>query len=167
MVYLRGTDSSKPYQPLSKNTHNHCLIMLHAPYLTIPASQKVATITANGYRYGTIQRVNGSSYSQEEVQDIASSCGDFLSYLETLGITAWIHKNQLAVHRLNLTNREREVLTAMYEGHVTDAIAAMLTLAPRTITTYRAHLYQKFLVNHPLALIRQASEAGLFRYLND
>jgi DNA-binding CsgD family transcriptional regulator len=149
-----------------KNTGEQCLLFLHAPYDIPPAAPDSLPIVIRGYRYGTLVWHGSQPYSSMLMLAIARACGDYLRHVEQTSMIRWYTTHGHPFTQISVTARERCVLTAMYEEYKTNAIAQLLTLAPRTVSTYRAQLYQKFQVNQPLTLIRQTTEMGFFRYLN-
>lgn len=60
-----------------------------------------------------------------------------------------------------LTDREREVLQLIAEGHTSPQIAQRLYISPRTVDTHRANLMAKLGVSNQAELIRYALERGL------
>ena len=61
----------------------------------------------------------------------------------------------------NLSAREREVLQLLAEGKGVADIAETLHLSPKTIETYRAHLYQKLDIHDLPGLVRFAIRHGV------
>jgi DNA-binding NarL/FixJ family response regulator len=60
-----------------------------------------------------------------------------------------------------LTEREREVLQRIAEGHSTKEIAARLAISARTVETHRANLMRKLEVRSLAQLVRLAIREGL------
>ena len=60
-----------------------------------------------------------------------------------------------------LTNREREVLHCVVKGMLNKEIAAALNISERTIKFHRAHLMQKFGVQHLAGLVMLVEQAGI------
>jgi DNA-binding NarL/FixJ family response regulator len=60
-----------------------------------------------------------------------------------------------------LTNREREVLQLVAEGHSTNEIAARLTISARTVEIHRANLMHKLGLHSQAELVRLALRRGL------
>lgn len=60
-----------------------------------------------------------------------------------------------------LTTREREVLRLVAEGHTNAAIAARLSISPRTAETHRANLMRKLGLHSQADLVRFAVRRGL------
>ncbi len=60
-----------------------------------------------------------------------------------------------------LTNREREVLQLIAEGHSTRQIADMLFVSTSTVKSHRAHLMEKLNLDSPVKLIHFAIQLGL------
>ena len=60
-----------------------------------------------------------------------------------------------------LTERERDVLKRMAEGHSSKEIAALLDISTRTVETHRANLMRKLEVRSLAQLVRLAIREGL------
>ncbi|MEX0341101.1 MAG: response regulator transcription factor [Erythrobacter sp.] len=72
------------------------------------------------------------------------------------------HRRQSAVRRLEqLSQREREVLCAVAEGHSNKAIARQLSISPRTIEIHRRNVIAKLDVANSIGAVRVAMEASL------
>jgi DNA-binding NarL/FixJ family response regulator len=60
-----------------------------------------------------------------------------------------------------LTDREREVLQLIAEGHTNVQIAEKLVISPRTVETHRARLMEKLSLNSQAELVRFAIQQGI------
>lgn len=60
-----------------------------------------------------------------------------------------------------LTNREMEVMLMMLRGMPTQTIAEKLFLSPKTVSTYRIHIFDKLNVKNDVELILLAIRYGL------
>jgi len=60
-----------------------------------------------------------------------------------------------------LSDREREVLQLMAEGHSTKSIAARLGVAPATVETHRAHVFEKLDLHSIAEVVLYAVRRGL------
>ncbi len=60
-----------------------------------------------------------------------------------------------------LSDREFEVLKALAEGETLKAIAARMTVSPKTVTTYRARILQKLALRSNADLVRYSIEHKL------
>ena len=60
-----------------------------------------------------------------------------------------------------LTNREREVLKLVAEGHTTQEIAAMLVLSPKTVERHRTNLMAKLDIHNRTELVKYALRKGI------
>ncbi|HEY0163675.1 MAG TPA: response regulator transcription factor [Edaphobacter sp.] len=65
------------------------------------------------------------------------------------------------LERIDLTDREREVLQLIVDGHTTQAVAETLSISPHTATRHRANLMQKLRVHTQMELVRAAAQRGL------
>ena len=61
----------------------------------------------------------------------------------------------------SLSEREREVLQLVAEGHSTKEIAHLLSVSPTTAETHRTHLLQKLDVHNTAQLVRYALRRGV------
>jgi len=60
-----------------------------------------------------------------------------------------------------LTDREREILQLIAEGHATKKIATLLNLSVRTVQNHRAHIMEKLGMHNRSELIKYAIEKGI------
>jgi DNA-binding NarL/FixJ family response regulator len=60
-----------------------------------------------------------------------------------------------------LSDREREVLRLLAEGHTNQEIAAQLYISVRTAETHRAHIMQKLGFTTRSELVRYALDQGM------
>lgn len=65
------------------------------------------------------------------------------------------------LERIDLTDREREVLQLIVDGHTTQSVAQILSISPHTATRHRANLMQKLGVHTQMELVRASVERGL------
>jgi DNA-binding NarL/FixJ family response regulator len=65
------------------------------------------------------------------------------------------------LERIDLTDREREVLQLIVDGHTTQSVAQILSISPHTATRHRANLMQKLGVHTQMELVRAAGQRGL------
>ena len=93
-------------------------------------------------------------------EDLLASCAYCLKFMEQEGgrITRQRQARQLIE---NLTNRERQILAFMVDGHSNKSMARTLALSPRTIEDYRLSTMKKLGVEAASAAIRLGLEAGL------
>jgi DNA-binding NarL/FixJ family response regulator len=60
-----------------------------------------------------------------------------------------------------LSEREREILQLIAEGHSNKAIAELLSISPATVETHRAHILQKLDVHNTAELVVYAVRRGV------
>jgi DNA-binding NarL/FixJ family response regulator len=60
-----------------------------------------------------------------------------------------------------LSDREKEVLALATKGHTTKEIADMLNISPRTVDTYREHIFAKLGCRNIADMVRYAVKNGL------
>lgn len=68
---------------------------------------------------------------------------------------------QRAAQAEALTDREREVLTLLAEGHTSKEIGQVLGISPRTAEHHRARVMTKLSINDVAGLVRYAIRVGL------
>lgn len=68
---------------------------------------------------------------------------------------------QRHMQKVDLTEREREVLQLIVDGHTTQGVAETLSISPHTATRHRANLMQKLQVHTQMELVRAAVQRGL------
>lgn len=93
-------------------------------------------------------------------EELIASC----DYCQTLsnGNASEMRRRQKAQTIVEgLSQRERQILAFMIDGHSNKSMAISLDLSPRTIEDYRLNCLQKLGVNSSSAAIRIGLEAGL------
>ena len=60
-----------------------------------------------------------------------------------------------------LSSRERQVLQMLAEGHAVAKIAAILSLSPKTVETYRARMMEKLDIHDFASLVKFAIQSGI------
>jgi len=124
------------------------------------------TYVQRALQSGAMGYVLKSSRSTELVRAIREVTAGRRYLCSTLSATAMksgVEKaSTVALKRYEqLTNREREVLQLIAEGHTNVQIAKRLFLSPRTIETHRAHLMHKLGLRHQAELIHYALRLGI------
>lgn len=91
-----------------------------------------------------------------EALDKVMAGGKYVSSsLDLAGAEAW------QAEKLDLTEREREVLKLIVDGHTTNDVADILSISPHTATRHRANLMLKLRVHTQVELVRAAVNRGL------
>jgi two-component system response regulator NreC len=62
-----------------------------------------------------------------------------------------------------LSNREREVLQLIAEGHTYDEIASILCISKKTVETHRANIMDKLNIHDKVGLVKYAIRKGLIK----
>ena len=62
-----------------------------------------------------------------------------------------------------LSNREREVLQLIAEGHTYEKIASILCLSKKTVETHRANIMDKLNIHDKVGLVKYALRKGLIK----
>ena len=60
-----------------------------------------------------------------------------------------------------LTDREREILKLLAEGHTTQEIADMLTVSPKTVDGHKTNLMAKLDIHNRTDLVKYALRKGI------
>lgn len=88
--------------------------------------------------------------------------GRYLStHLADIVIDHAVHHNAPDDPLERLSSRERQVLQLLAEGHSVSVIAAMLSLSPKTVETYRARMMEKLGIHELAGLVRFAIQQGV------
>lgn len=66
-----------------------------------------------------------------------------------------------AVATVGLSQREREVLRLLGQGHTNQSIAEQLDISPKTVATYRARISEKLGLKSTADFVRYATDTGL------
>lgn len=61
----------------------------------------------------------------------------------------------------SLTEREREILKLVAEGHTNNQIAELLIISPKTVDTHRTHIMDKLNLHSRAELVKYAMRRGL------
>lgn len=95
----------------------------------------------------------------ERIQDGKSYLSPFLSQDFADDVISAYRNNRSSPFE-TLTNREREVLNLVVEGHTSKVMADMLCLSPRTVDHHRANLLRKFDMKNSVDLVNFAIRNG-------
>lgn len=95
----------------------------------------------------------------KRIQDGKSYLSPFLSQDFADDVISAYRNNKSSPFE-TLTNREREVLNLVVEGHTSKVMADMLCLSPRTVDHHRANLLRKFDMKNSVDLVNFALRNG-------
>lgn len=95
----------------------------------------------------------------KRIQDGKSYLSPFLSQDFADDVISAYRNNRSSPFE-TLTNREREVLNLVVEGHTSKVMADMLCLSPRTVDHHRANLLRKFDMKNSVDLVNFAIRNG-------
>ncbi len=95
----------------------------------------------------------------KRIQDGKSYLSPFLSQDFADDVISAYRNNKSSPFE-TLTNREREVLNLVVEGHTSKVMASMLCLSPRTVDHHRANLLRKFEMKNSVDLVNFAVRNG-------
>ena len=85
----------------------------------------------------------------------------FSSSLNELLLSHMTRSTQISIQNIELTDREKEVLTLIGEEYTTKEIADKLHVGLKTIEAHRKNLLLKFDARNMVGLIKKAMEMGL------
>lgn len=157
MPCLNGLEVTRQIGELSPNTGVIVLSMyMDEPYV-IEALQ-------NGAR-GYVLKESNISDLVKAIREVADGRHYLGSPLSELAIAAYKKKTRgVSLDPYNtLTEREREVLRLVVEGHTNAGIGSRLRISPRTVETHRANMMQKLSVSSRADLIAFAKKRGMIR----
>lgn len=80
---------------------------------------------------------------------------------EEVMATYFENRDELPARLETLTERQREILQLIAEGHTTGQIADILAISPKTVETHRAHLMSRLKIYEVAGLVRFAVQSGL------
>jgi len=93
-------------------------------------------------------------------EDLLDACTYCQTFMEVEG--GRLQRQQQARALVDgLTNREKQILAFLLEGHSSKSMANVLDLSPRTVEDYRLSTLKKLGVQATSAAIRIGLEAGL------
>ncbi len=95
----------------------------------------------------------------KRIQDGKTYLSPFLSQDFADDVISAYRNNQRSPFE-TLTNREREVLNLVVDGHTSKVMANMLNLSPRTIDHHRSNLLKKFEMKNSVDLVNFAVRNG-------
>ncbi len=157
MPGLNGLEVTRKIGKMSPDTRVIVLSMyMDEPYV-IEALQNGA--------WGYVLKESNISDLVKAIREVASGRHYLGSPLSDLAIAAYKEKTKgVSLDPYNtLTNREREVLQLVAEGHTNADIAGKLYISHRTVESHRANLMQKLSFSSRTDLIAYAISKGLRR----
>lgn len=114
---------------------------------------------------GYVLKEAGTAAVLEAVAAVAAGRRYLSPPLTERAIDRYLEQAQAAVDPLDpyeqLTAREREILHLAAQSATNAAIAARLSISPRTVETHRTHLMRKLGLHTPTDLLRYAQQRGL------
>jgi DNA-binding NarL/FixJ family response regulator len=91
----------------------------------------------------------------------AALCGEPFKSAALVRRDAVVSVRSAQLDNQELSQRERDVLRLLAQGHRTREIAAILGISPKTVETYRGRLMNKLGIDNLSGLVRFAIRAGL------
>jgi len=155
MPEMDGIEATKKVREL----HPEVKILMLTMFNTRDYIEKLLKAGAHGYilkntgkdeLIEAIEKVNsGESFFSEEVK---------LKIMEGLQQKKNLEKDMF---NIELTEREKQVLTLIVKEYTTNEIAEELFISPHTVETYRKNLTSKLPVKNIAGLVRYAIQMGL------
>jgi DNA-binding NarL/FixJ family response regulator len=104
---------------------------------------------------GFVTKTSPDADLLDAVRKVASG-GIYLSLTTTHLFAQTLHADTGILPHLRLTNRELDVFVRIASGQATTFIAHALSVSAKTISTYRASIFEKMEFPHDAALVRYA-----------
>lgn len=130
-------------------------------YVVVLSMHADASYVARAVRNGATGYVLKDSSADELVEAVRSVHRGRSFFSEKLSIDISPVDEGVTDRYETLTEREREVLHLVAEGHTSPEIAEKLFISPRTVDTHRSNLMAKLGIHSQLDLVRYALQRGL------
>lgn len=153
MPLLNGIDAARDIQRRSPNTQVVLLTMYDDDACVFEALRAgvrgyvLKTQTANELLVALREVVKGTVYLSPGISDSVVN-----AYVSRTGNDGEV-----------LSERERQVLQLIAEGHTTKAIAAMLFVSVKTAESHRTHIMQRLDIHNIASLVRYAIRRGMIK----
>lgn len=153
MPLLNGIDAAREIQKRSPNTQVLLLTMFEDSVYVLEALKA---------------GIRGYVLKGQASADLIAAISDILNgtiYLSP-GISETVVKASISQNRQMsepLTDRERQVVQLVAEGHTTKEIAALLDISVKTAESHRSRVMQKLDIHDTANLVRYAIRRGLIK----
>ncbi|MCF7803426.1 MAG: response regulator transcription factor [Candidatus Marinimicrobia bacterium] len=130
--------------------------------LSMYSNEEYISQVFNSGAQGYILKDSASEELIEAIQTVHTGGNYITSKLSTLIVNEYIKPKKKAYDPLDeLTEREREVLQLIGEGHTNQQIAEKLFISVKTVETHRTNLSNKLDIHNKSELIRYAVKRGI------
>lgn len=151
MPMLNGTDAAREIAKVSPRTKVVLLTMY-------TEEQHILGALRAGVK-GCVSKTQAPEHLLQAVREVCAG-GVYLSpTISGIVVYGYLAKQEMSNERL--TNRERQVLQLVAEGHTTKQIAVVLGLTVRTVESHRSALMEKLDIHSTAELVRYAIRRGL------
>lgn len=153
MPLLNGIDVAREVQRRSPRTHVVLLTMYDDDTCALEALRAgvrayvLKTQTSGELLTALGEVVKGAVYLSPAISDSV--------------VNAYVSNTELKTEMLS--ERERQVLQLIAEGHTTKTIAAMLFVSVKTAESHRTHIMQRLGVHNIASLVRYAIRTGMIK----
>ena len=112
---------------------------------------------------GFLSKTGASSELSSGIRSVYRGDSSLSPSVAKLLVEAYQHDGVRASHdpHEQLTDRERDVLRLVAEGHTTQEIADMLVVSPKTVEGYRTNLMAKLGIHNRVELVKYALRKGI------
>jgi DNA-binding NarL/FixJ family response regulator len=133
--------------------------------LTMHASEPYLFRVIKAGGAGYVLKQTADEYLLNAIRDAAAGKPFLYPTMESRLLTDYVHRARRAGARadaafLSLTDREREVLTLVAQGHTNQEIADKLIVSVKTVETHRAHIMSKLGLQTRAELVHYALREG-------
>jgi DNA-binding NarL/FixJ family response regulator len=133
--------------------------------LTMHASEPYLFQVIQAGGAGYVLKQTADEHLLGAIRDAARGRPFLYPTMETRLLADYLHRALRAGHRaasafLSLTEREREVLVLVAQGHTNQEVADQLNISVKTVETHRAHLMNKLGLQTRAELVRYALREG-------
>jgi len=130
--------------------------------LSMHADQAYVTQALKAGAKGYLLKDSAGTELLQAVEAVASGKSYFSPPVAKVMLDDYVHGPSDAVDRFDsLSEREREILQLVAEGHSSKEIAEMLSVSPSTVETHRTHILQKVGVHSTAELVLFAVRRGM------
>ena len=130
--------------------------------LSMHADEAYVTQALKAGARGYLLKDSAGTELIQAVEAVAAGKSYFSPSVAKVMLDDYVHGPSDAVDRYDaLSEREREILQLVAEGHSSKEIAEMLSVSPSTVETHRTHILQKVGVHSTAELVLFAVRRGV------
>lgn len=142
-----------------KSDHSEIKVIMLTMFNTNEYINKLLKSGADGY----VLKNTGKEELEEAINTVVSGESFFSNEVKQTVMDNLQNKPQIEpdFFQVELTSREKEVLSLIVKEYTTNEIAEKLFISPHTVETYRKNLTSKLPVKNIAGLVRYAIQMGL------